>query len=66
MNKNPCSNQEIHSTFEHGLNLKILKMSPELFTQCYNTESVADQTDNFAYAFVRKNISYGYDDVTML
>ena len=48
-----------------GLNLKILLMSPELFTWHY-TESVADQPDNFADAFVRENIAYGYDVVTML
>ena len=31
MNKNPCSNQEIHVLFEHGSELEILKMSPALF-----------------------------------
>ena len=25
------------------------------------TESVADQTDHFAVAFIRKNVVYGYD-----
>ena len=44
-----------------GLNLKILKMSPELYT-----ESVANQTDYFADAFVRENVEYGYGVVTTL
>ena len=48
-----------------GLNLEILKMSPELFAWLY-TERVADQTDHFANAFVRENVAYGYDFVTML
>ena len=29
-------------------------------------ESVADQTDYFADAFVRENVAYGYDVVTTL
>ena len=45
MRENPCSNQEIHLLFAHGLNLIILKMS-------YYTESIADQTHDFADAFV--------------
>ena len=46
-----------------GLNFKILKMSPKLFARrC--TESVADQTDHFADAFVRKNVAHGYEVVT--
>ena len=28
-------------------------------------ESVADQTDHFADAFVRENVGYGYNDVMM-
>ena len=39
-----------------GVNLKILKMSPALYT-----ESIADQTDHFADVFVRENVAYGYD-----
>ena len=31
-----------------------------------NTESVADQTDHFAGAFVRENVAYGYDVLTTL
>ena len=30
------------------------------------TESVADQHDHFANAFVRENVAYGYDVVTTL
>ena len=30
------------------------------------TESVADQTDDFADVFVRKNVAYGYDVVMTL
>ena len=30
-----CSNQEIQLFFEHWFKLKLLKMSPELFTWCY-------------------------------
>ena len=44
-----------------GLNLKILKMSPALYT-----ESVADQTDHLADVFVRENVAYGYHVVTTL
>ena len=46
-----------------GLNLKIHKMSPELFAWRY-MESAADQTDHFADAFVCNNVAYGYDFVT--
>ena len=63
MDEIPCSNQEIHLRFEHGVNLKILKMSPKLFAWRY-TESMADQTDHFADAFVHKNMAYGFDVVT--
>ena len=31
MNENQCSNQDMSMLFDRGLNLKILKMSPELF-----------------------------------
>ena len=46
-----------------GLYLKILKMSPESFT-----ESFVDQTDQFADAFVCENVAhiYSFDVVTML
>ena len=30
------------------------------------TESVANQTDHFADAFVHENVAYGYDVVTTL
>ena len=42
-----------------GLNLKILKMSPALYT-----ERLADRTDHFADVFVRVNVAYGYDVMT--
>ena len=35
MNKNPCSNQEIHMLFEHGSERDILKMNPSLFARHY-------------------------------
>ena len=43
-------------------------MSPALFALRYigPTESVADQTDHFADVFVRENVAYGYDVVTLL
>ena len=44
-----------------GLNLKIPKMSPALYT-----ESAADQTDHYADVFVRENVAYGYEVVTTL
>ena len=65
MNESPCSNQEIRVLFEHGFELELLKMSPEIFA-CGYTESVVDQTDDFAAVFVRENVASGYDVVTML
>ena len=66
MNENPCSNQEIHELFEHGLKLEnILQMSPGINMTLY-TESIADQTDHFADVFARENIAYGFDVVTTL
>ena len=29
-----------------------------------DTERIADQTDHFAYVFVRENVAYGYDVMT--
>ena len=45
-----------------GLNLKMLKMSPKLFTYM---EIVADQHDHFTGAFVREDLVYmfAYDVV---
>ena len=48
-----------------GLNLKILKMSLELFTWRY-TESDVYQTDHFIDDFVQENIVSGYDIVMAL
>ena len=39
-------------------------MSPVLFYMTLYTESVADQTDHSANAFVRENVAYGYDVMT--
>ena len=63
MNENPCSNQEIHVLFEHNFELE-----NESCTICKTlyTESIADQTDHYADAFVRENIAYGYDVVITL
>ena len=46
--------------FEHGFNLDNTYNEPP----CYWHESVANQTDHFANAFVRENVAYGYDVVT--
>ena len=48
--------------FEQGLNLKMLKMNPKLFTYM---EIVADQNDHFTDAFVREDLVYmfAYDVV---
>ena len=63
MKENPCSNQDMH--VHMGLNMKILKMSPELFAS-HNMEGIAYQTDNSADAFVHENVSFMYDILTML
>ena len=39
-------------------------MSPVLFYMTLYTESVADQTDHSANAFIRENVAYGYDVMT--
>ena len=44
-----------------GINLKILKMSPQVFCMTLYTESLTDQNDHFADAFVRKSVADGYD-----
>ena len=45
-----------------GLNVKIVKMSPELF-QLGFSDRVAAQTDLFVKAFVYKNVTPFYDVV---
>ena len=65
MNENPCSNREIHILFEDGFELEKTKNEPCIICKTY-TESIADQTDHFADAFVRKNTAYGYDVVMTL
>ena len=66
MNENPCLNKEIHVLFEHGFDLKNTYNEPCIICMTLYTESVADQTDHFANAFVHENITYGYDIVTTL
>ena len=66
MNENPFSNQEIHVLFEHESGLKITENEPCIICMTLYTESLADQTDHFAYVFVRENAAYGYDIVTTL
>ena len=48
-----------------GKNLKMLKMSPDLFARRY-IRNVAVLTDHFADAFVRKTVAYGFGVVTTL
>ena len=52
MNENPCSNQEIHMLFENEFKLENTNESRVIYMTLY-TESIADQTDHFADAFVR-------------
>ena len=49
--------------FEHWLKLE--NTSNEPWDLQYVTESIAHQTDYFANVFVRENIAYGYDFVTL-
>ena len=51
MNENPCSNQEIHMLFEHGLKLENTSNEPWDLHAFIYTESIADQTDHFAHVF---------------
>ena len=51
MNKNPCSNQEIHMLFEHGSELENTLNEPYIICMTLNTGSIADQTDHFADVF---------------
>ena len=66
MNENPCSNREIHLLFENGFKLENTENEREVICMKLHKESVADQTDNFASAFIRKNVAYGYEYVTRL
>ena len=66
MNEKPCSNLEILVLFEHGFELENTKNELCIICMTLYMESVADQTDRFAEAFVRKNVAYSYDVVTML
>ena len=52
--------------FEHGSELEHTKSEPCIICMTLYTESVADQTDNFADVFVHENVAYGYDVVTTL
>ena len=53
MNENPRSNQEISVLFEQRFELE-----PSVIYMTLNTESVVDQTDQFADAFVCENVAY--------
>ena len=66
LNENPYSNQEIHVLFEHGSELEHTKSEPCIICKTLYTESVADQTDNFADVFVQENVAYGYDVATTI
>ena len=59
MSGNPCSNQEIHVLFEQGFKFNNTTLNESLVI----IESIADQNDHFADAFVQGNVVYGYDDV---
>ena len=65
MNENPCSNHEIHVLFEHGFNLTILKISPDLFVR-HQTKSVAARTDHYVDVFVHQKCCTHYDVVMIL
>ena len=63
MNKNPCSNQDIHVLFEHGSELENTQNEPCIICMTLYMERIADQTDHFPNVFVRENVAYGYDVV---
>ena len=50
--------------FEHGSELENTSNEPCIICMTLYTESLEDQTDHFADAFVRKDIAYGYDIMT--
>ena len=66
MKENSCSNHEVCMLFEHGFKLENAKNEPQIIYIILYTESLADQTDYFADAFVCENVAYSYDVVKML
>ena len=50
--------------FKHGSELENTLNEPCIICMTLYTESLADQTDQFADVFVRENVAYGYDVVT--
>ena len=54
---NDCTNHEVHVLFEHGVYLKMLKMSLDLFVWEVTRKSVAAQTDHYADVFVREKVA---------
>ena len=51
--------------FVHGFKLENTSNEPDVIYMTSYKESVVDQTGHFADAFVRENVAYGYDVVTM-
>ena len=49
--------------FEYGFKLENTSNKPCVIYMNLFTESIADQTDHFADAFIRENIAYSYDVV---
>ena len=60
MNENPFSNQEVPVLFELGFKLENTLDEPQVICMLLYTESVVDQTDQFADVFVCEKIAYGY------
>ena len=52
--------------FEHGFELENTSNEPRVICLMLYTQSVADQIDHFSDVFVRENVAYSYDIVTML
>ena len=50
--------------FEHWFEIENTSNEPWVICMTLYMESVADQTDHFADAFVPKNVAYDYDVVT--
>ena len=48
MNENPCSNEEIHTLFEHVFKLENTSNKPWVIYMTLYIGSVADQTDHIA------------------
>ena len=46
----------------YGFKLENTWNEPRVIYMTLYTESIADQTDPFAEAFVRENVAHGYDE----